>query len=391
MKRISYLLILLLSLQFIGCSEGGVPKKILSDVDSIASRWVPQNSESLCDAELVFSSSGRIIVRGETNLAEAKEEISEYMKNSGHAFTDSLTLLPDTSIIKKPWGLITLSVSNIRSKPSHSAEMITQAILGTPVKILKKDGGWMFIQTPDSYLGWTNNSAVAEFSEAEMAEWRKADRVIFKRNYGDILSSKGEVVSDLVFGAIIAKTGEAKANFNIELPDGREGYIKMSEASDFRTWAENTHPAADDLTAYARTLLGSPYLWGGTSSKGIDCSGYVKTIYFSNGVILTRDASSQYKYGKEIPVENNLDSLLPGDLLFFGRERDGRKIITHVGMYIGDTEVIHSPGIIEVMSLDSTRVNYSNYRSRSLQGAKRIIGVTPGKGIERVSQHNWYF
>ncbi|HUW91612.1 MAG TPA: C40 family peptidase, partial [Bacteroidales bacterium] len=353
--------------------------------------WVPQSSESLCDIELYLLKAGEIVVKGETNLPEAKKDLIGYLENSGRAFKDSISVLPDTAIVKKPWGLITLSVSNMRSNPSHSAEMVTQAIMGTPVKILKRRGGWLFIQTPDSYLGWTNNAAVYELSEAEMADWRKADRVIYQRNYGDIISSDGHVVSDLVYGAVVVKNGEQGGAYIVTLPDGRSGMIYKSDATEFGSWAEKTEPIAEDLLKTGFSLLGSPYLWGGTSSKGIDCSGYVKTIYFGSGVILARDASSQFRYGKPVPVDNTLDSLLPGDLIFFGRNRDGEKAITHVGMYIGDTEVIHSPGIIGVMSLDSTRVNYSDSRRRSVQGARRIIGVTPGNGIVRISEHKWYF
>ncbi len=165
MKFAGYLLIFVSVLQFTGCRNTEIPGNIVADMDSIAARWVPQSSETLCDIELSLSDDRMITVKGETNIPEAKNELIAYMEKSGKAFRDSLVILPDTAVIRKPWGVITLSVCNMRSKPSHAAEMITQTIMGTPVKILKKRGGWFFIQTPDSYLGWTNDDAVYEMDE----------------------------------------------------------------------------------------------------------------------------------------------------------------------------------------------------------------------------------
>ena len=101
--------------------------------------------------------------------------------------------------------------------------------------------------------------------------------------------------------------------------------------------------------------------------------------------------TGQYRYGTEISIEHGCDSLAPGDLLYFGRERDGIMRITHTGMYIGDTEFIHSSRLVRINSFDSTRANYSKYLLDILQGARRIIGLPPGKGFERISQHSWYF
>ena len=108
-------------------------------------------------------------------------------------------------------------------------------------------------------------------------------------------------------------------------------------------------------------------------------------------MIITRDASSQALYGKDIDITKSYAGLQPGDLLFFGHLRNGEKIITHVGMYIGNGEVIHSSGMVKINSLDPSAKNYSKHLQDILQEAKRFLGEPSSKGFVRVKDHNWYF
>ena len=390
MKPLNYIVLSLILIQLAGCQNKEVPSELKEQLDSIAAVMVPQHAESVCDVTLAVSEGGVLTAIGKTDLPEAKSAIIEMLDASGRSYADSITIIPDPTVVEKPWGLISVSVCNIRTKPAHSAEMATQALMGTPVKILDKRGGWLMIQTPDSYIGWTDDP-VAELSDEELTAWKGSERVIYLGHTGVIAGIAGETVSDAVFGIILVKTGERGGNLTVLLPDGRTGEVKKQETDDFRKWAENASTEPQRLIKFARLFTGSPYLWGGTSTKAVDCSGFTKTVYYYGGVIMTRDASGQFRYGEEVSIENPWESLAPGDLLFFGRVRDGKKRITHTGMYIGDTEFIHSSRLVKINSFDSTRTNYSAYLLEILQGARRVTGFTEGKGLQRVSQHGWYF
>jgi hypothetical protein len=390
MKPLKYLVILLCVFQLAGCQQKEVPAGLQEQLDSIAAVMVPQSAESIVDVALVMSDGGVVTAKGETDLPAARNAIIEMLENSGIEYADSITVMPDPAVVEKPWGLVTVSVCNIRTRPSHAAEQSTQALMGTPVRILNKRGGWYLVQTPDSYTGWTDND-LAELSDVELTAWKESDRLIYTGHTGVVSAAGGETVSDIVFGDIVVSNGSRGDSWTVVLPDGRMGEIKKKESADFRAWAEGTGIEPQGLIRFARSFMGAPYLWGGTSTKGVDCSGFTKMIYYFGGVILTRDASGQFRYGDEVSIENPLATLAPGDLLYFGRVRDGKPGITHTGMYIGDTEFIHSSGMVKINSFDPTRTNYSAYLLEILQGARRVTTFTEGKGLERVSQHSWYF
>lgn len=376
---------------FNSCRDKQETRDFSKDIDSISKIWVPDKREGICDVKLI-SRNGSFTLKGETNLTEAKAAIVYFLNKNNFSFTDSLQILPDTTVIKDTWGLINVSVCNMRAEPSHGAEMLSQALLGTPVRIIKKSGGWYMIQTPDHYLGWTNSDAVETQSNERYSKWRISTRLIFTDKFGDVYTDRQrkEVVSDLTAGCILESGGEENGYYRLVFPDGRKGFAPVGQFMPFEGWATGTQPEAGKLIQTAFRFTGTPYLWGGTSAKGLDCSGFVKTVYYLNGLILARDASLQIRHGFEIPSFQNLDSLKKGDLLFFGSVRNGKLRATHVGMFIGNTEFIHEPGMVRINSLDSTRANFSRFRKNTFIGARRIIGNFPSAGLQLVSQHPWY-
>jgi cell wall-associated NlpC family hydrolase len=361
-------------------------------IDSIAARFVPDQRIGICKILSTEGKDGRVILTGETTDLLAKQEVIKTLYNQGISLVDSIIILPDTLKNERFMGLATLSVINLRKEPDHAAELVSQAILGTPVLILKNTNSWILVQTPDNYIAWTEKSSVKMMSRLEMNEWKNAERVIFIENSGWIYDKADDsgIVGDLVAGSILQKTGESTGYVNVILPDGRKGVVLKKAVESLETFRAQVLNNADGVLSRASSLMGVPYLWGGTSAKGVDCSGFVRTVYFMNGLILQRDASLQALHGFQVDISIGYDLLKKGDLLFFGSRVNSKLRVTHVAIYMGDSEYINSSGRVMINSLDSTRTDYNGYRKRSLLLARRIIDVDNDPGIVPIKKHLWY-
>lgn len=330
----------------------------------------------------IFSIEHRIdgnnlIISGEVSEIEFKIILLNKLKsNYKYQITDEVSVLPDTKLGKKVYGIIKISVANIRSKPEHPAELATQAILGTPVRVLKSQGAWYFIQTPDAYLGWVDHDGIELMTEDEFSIWSKKPKIIFTDMFGFVEELKdNDFISDIVCGAILAKENETDMYYEVNFPDGRKGKINKLSAVNYDDWLAKLNYDPDNILLAAKKMIGFPYLWGGTSIKGIDCSGFTKTAFFLNGLILPRDANQQALIGEDVSFDNELSHLIPGDLIFFGRKAKGEQNerITHVGIYLGKKLFIHSSGRVRIDSFEKGHPNYNEYRFTTIVRVKRLL------------------
>jgi hypothetical protein len=375
------------------CSSGDAEIKEAEKIfHRVSARITPDSREDLFEIRLLKKGE-TLQVSGETTSAEGKKALLSELAKLNENLIDSILLLPDTLLMAKTWGLVNVSVCNIRSNPGHSAEMSTQAILGTPLKLLKSKDGWLMVQLPDRYIGWVDDDAIFQMDEAEMSEWKGSPRVIYLPLSGTGFDPETkEAVTDLVAGSILKMNEIFKAGAIAELPDGRKIGLQTSDFADFDSWQEKYEPTAESLISCSKSLMGRPYLWGGTSSKGVDCSGFVKTVFFLNGIILARDASLQFRHGAFTDPQKGYNQLKAGDLVFFGRKADGVKPAkaTHVGMYLGDGNYINSSGYVRVNSFDPEQKDFSKYRLDHWLGGRTILGSEGTPGIVRVKDHPWY-
>ena len=337
-----------------------------------------------------------ITLTGEVHDAALKVQLLRFLKEKGdYEIVDQVRTLPDPELGEKTLAVASVSVVNIRTKPEHAAEMGTQAILGTPLKVLKKEhGGWLYVQTPDEYLGWTDD-IIELMTHEEYSTWVSKPKVIVTTEVGFTRGAKqrtAQPVSDIVAGAILGLEKEFPGWYEVSYPDGRKAFLDTADAARLTAWLASAKDTPARIVATAKRFFGVPYFWGGTSAKCMDCSGFTKTVYFLNGVLLPRDASQQALVGDPVQLDDQKNGLQAGDLLFFGaRGTESKKErVTHVAIAVGGKKFIHASGDVRINSLDPADPEYSAGRDHSFLRVKRIIGAGESSGVRRLSQIPYY-
>ena len=311
------------------------------------------------------------------------------------------------------WAVVSLSSIYMRTLPDYESALETQELMGSVVRIVGEKGYWREIVSEQPYRAWCTEKGLIEMSEKQIETYRSADKCIFTDLYGHVYerpSDKSATVCDLVGGDILRFMGKRGRWVRVMLPSGTEGWIKAAQTrlhEGFRSIAKGegdsgtvSEQEMECILDEAMKLKGVPYLWGGMTSKGVDCSGLVRISYLMNGILLPRNASQQIfcgdevemtpdtafwqeerrvmkegRYSEEFIEEMNkrIRNLERGDLVFFGTpsEDGSRPRITHVGIYIGEGHIIHSSHLVRINSLIPTDDDYYENAHRLL-AARRL-------------------
>ena len=320
----------------------------------------------------------------------------------------------------KRMAVTALSENMMRLNPDYESPLETQALMGTIVEIIGEESYWRQVVTPEPYTAWCTNLGLVEMTAEQINEYKAAPKYICTMQHSGVYetpSLKSRRLSDLSMGNLLrivytegkkVKPSVKKKWAEVMLPDGRKGWTPAADLKPFAEWAGKQKLTAENIVNTAMQFEGTPYLWGGASSKGLDCSGLVRLTFMMNGHLLPRNASQQVNHGREIIMEcdhsitpdsdklyqemlKRTKNLQPGDLVFFGSPETfwSKEKITHVGIYIGNGRIIHASHKVRVNSLIPGEKDYYENSHRLLK-ARRFINWQ-GPGMIPIIQSPAYF
>jgi cell wall-associated NlpC family hydrolase len=233
--------------------------------------------------------------------------------------------------------VVAQAVANMYSRATTDAGVVSQAIFSTNVAILERDSSWLKIRTPDDYTGWIQNAAAVRTTPYAQSGRVARVEALFANLYRETDITTHRPVITLPFESrleVLSEPLDAEGRWlEVRLPDGRAAWVQTGDV----TLGPNAKVPVAELIAWSKRFIGLPYLWGGTSTYGYDCSGFTQMLFRRLGYALPRDAVPQADWEGFKPVEKA--DLLPGDLLYFGSAPEK---ISHTGMYIGNGQFINA-------------------------------------------------
>lgn len=252
-------------------------------------------------------------------------------------------------IPKEDYMIVLQPVVPMRAEASDCSEMVSQMLFGDSCQVLQRTEGWYRVRTCfDGYLGWVNPKQLTPVTDADV----------------ELLKIRFWIAQEAVVPVDVDGAYQMMLPMGAMVPDGT-----VCIAGHTYRAVRGIGESAPDMTAYATRLMGAPYLWGGRTLMGVDCSGLVQVAARCSGFTLPRDASQQASWGKLVP----LSEAVRNDLCFFSN--DSGKII-HVGIYLGDGKILHASGDVHIDLLDDKGIyseKYGRYTHR-LHSVKRLVG-----------------
>jgi len=293
--------------------------KIERAVDDIRRKWVPDGRLGVFEISLLPKG-----VAGITSSRDARDALRRLAGEAG--LVEQIELIPDGVVA--PAAIVTAALAPLLAEPRVAAPRVSEGLHGEVLDVLERREEWLRVRAPDGYVAWINGGYVATGPTDWAEDWTA--RATARSLSADILTTDGR--RRLPTGARLALRRGV-----VELADGQRGAVAAGNVRrEQELRVEARHLALPELAQ--KWYAGAPYLWGGRTEWGIDCSALVQAVYGARGIALARDSDQQFVQGNEIAMSATGEGYEAGDLLFFAER--GR--VSHVALWAGAGRIVHA-------------------------------------------------
>lgn len=282
-----------------------------------------------------------IALVGESTEPEAVEMLCRQLAERvpGGAVLDEVVPLPDPALGESRFALIRSAIAPVHAEPRISSAQVSQYLLGRTLDLLSRRGHWWRVRGEDDYIGWVHYGYLEVGGVRLIEAWKGGAEGEQLLSLGaDLRDEEGERLMLLPWGARVVRERSGR----VLLPDGRLAVLGAGAVVDMTRLEERFPPNGEHIVQVALQWMGTPYLWGGVTPAGADCSGFVQAIYALHGIALPRDSDQQEQVGEAVLEGGpavDYSGLQPGDLLYFAEHQDR---ITHVAISLGGSRIVHS-------------------------------------------------
>lgn len=298
-------------------------EELVRALGELQRKWVPDRRIGVFD---IVVQEGRI--EGSTTSREAEAEVRRIGGAAGMEV--AVTLLPNATVDSGDVAVVTAALAPLLERPAIRAPRVNEAVQGEPLTLLQRKDDWLHVRAGDGYVAWIHSGYVRVGLTDWFERWLRRATI---RSVSCELEYQGERVR-LPIGARLAPLREGSG---VETADGRLARVVAGVVrSESELHAEARLMAIPQLAL--RWFGGAPYLWGGRTEWGVDCSGLVQAVYAARGVALPRDSDQQATAGEPVVLSGSGAGYAVGDLLFFAE----RERVSHVALWAGAGRIVHS-------------------------------------------------
>lgn len=278
-----------------------------------------------------------------------------------------VSVLPDPLLLPESEALVRSSVAQVYSRHTLNSTLITQYPLGARLTLLDRNGLFWRVRGEDGHVGWTHAGYLVRGEPEWALAWERAEGGDPAVSIGARLEDEEGTVARLPWGARVIQ----QAGGRILLPHGGAGRLVEGEVVPVDRLRDRFPHRGDSVIRTAQRWRGAPYLWGGITPHGVDCSGLAQSVYWIHGIALPRDSDLQRDVGEEIEAGTDWSGLRPGDLVFFAEKRR----VNHVALSLGGSRIIHASVTNGGVAVDDLRGDgdLERHLSDVYVGSRRLL------------------